>query len=271
MSHLGHLAVVVALLMTTALSTTAEAGYCGDDIDGVRVSCACGDIVSSDTLLLPGDPIVSGRCYGHGLTVRADRVAESITLNLGGLAIVGSGRGVGVKIEYGGTDGAVVLGGHPPRLGEVVGFGYGVTATTPNALARLDRVTAKGNVHGGFMLRQAGAIVQEIAAMKNGGDGVRIFGTGGRFLGLRADENERRGITVNASGAVVNGTANLNGTHGVVVPAPNSRLVGVEAHANRVDGIVAQNWSQVFSEISATGNGGADMRLPEGLTAEMVR
>ncbi len=255
------LATIVGALLLLTFSSDVHAKFCGDDIGGARVACACGDIVASHTILQPGDPVVDGRCEAHGLIVRADRTADSITLNLSGMAIVGSGRGIGIKIERGGSDGAVIVGGDPPRLGEVVGFGVGVTSMSSGALARLERVSAKGNAHAGFQVRQNGAVVQDLIAEKNGGDGIRIAGTGGRFLGLRADQNEDRGISVNSPGAIVNGSASYNGTHGVVVPSPRSRLESVEAHGNARTGVLARSKSQSLTGISSTNNGGTDVRV----------
>ena len=262
----GALAVFISIDISAA-----QAKFCGDDIGGVRIACACGDVVASDTVLLPGDPVVSGRCEVHGLIVRADRVAESIHVNLGGLAIVGSGHGIGIKIESGGTDGAVIVGGDPPRLGEVVGFGIGVTSAKPNALARLERVSAKGNVDGGFQLRQSGAVVQDLLAEKNGGHGIQVNGTGGRFLGLRANENHHRGISIAAPGAIVSGSGNFNGTHGVVVPSPKSRLESVEAHGNAEDGVVTRRRTQTLAGVQATGNGKANLRTPKRGPTEVLR
>jgi hypothetical protein len=261
----------LALLFCMFFNSSAEARFCGDDVAGVRVPCACGDVVASDTVLRPGDPIVSVRCPSHGLRVRADATADSITLNLGGLAIVGSGRGIGLKVEYGGNDGAVVVGGDPPRLGEVVGFGVGVTSSTARSLARLERVSAKGNAYGGVMLRQAGAIVQDIVADKNGGHGIHVVGSGGRFLGLHADENKYRGISINSPGAIVSGSGSFNGTHGVVVPGRQSRLEAVEAHGNRVDGIVTRRHSQSLGDVKASGNGKQDLRAPNAGSTGAIR
>ena len=94
-----------------ALTATAHARECGDFPDRDRVPCACGDTVVTDTVLSPGDPIVSGRCSFDGLRLRASALAETIKLDLAGLAIVGTGAGVGLQVDRGGSEGALVTGG----------------------------------------------------------------------------------------------------------------------------------------------------------------
>jgi hypothetical protein len=254
--------LLAALLVLVGTGVT-EAKFCGDDIGGARVACACGDVVASDTVLQVGDPVVSQRCELDGLIVRADPAAESITLNLNGLSLVGRLRGVGIKVTRGGSDGAVVVGGYAPRLGEVVGFAYGLTSMSPNALARLERVVAKANRNEGFMIRQAGAIVQEIAAEKNGAGGMRLLGSGGRFLGLRADENKNAGIAVNSPGAIVSGSANANGTNGIVAAAPRAALVDIATHGNRGSGVAVRRRSQTLENVDSSGNTRAQVRLPK--------
>ncbi len=264
---------VCSLLLAIAAATigVAEAKFCGDDIDGVRVACACGDVVASDTVLQVGDPVVSSRCDVHGLAVRAANTAESISLNLNGLSIVGKGRGFGLKIDRGGSSGAVIVGGYSPRLGEVVGFAYGVLVAKPNTLARLERIISKGNSYQGFLIRQAGAVIQDIVAERNGGNGIHILGSGGRFLGLRADENAYKGITINSPGAIVSGTADSNGRHGIAVPAPRSELVNVAAHGNDGDGIRTRWPSQKLRNIDSSGNADAQVRDLSATAKRMAR
>ena len=46
------------------------AADCGDDINGRRVACACGDVVVASVRLQPDDPILGAPCGGDGLVVR---------------------------------------------------------------------------------------------------------------------------------------------------------------------------------------------------------
>jgi hypothetical protein len=60
-------------LLVLSVAATAHRGFCGDDVDGVRVPCDCGDVIASDTTLQSDDPIGTRRCPMDGLTVRAER------------------------------------------------------------------------------------------------------------------------------------------------------------------------------------------------------
>ncbi len=95
----GHTTAAAIVVASFLLSGAAAAAPCGDDVKGVRVACHCGDTVVSDTRLRPEDPVVSGRCPLDGLAIRADALAESITLDLAGLSLVGTGAGIGLEVE----------------------------------------------------------------------------------------------------------------------------------------------------------------------------
>ncbi|MEE8311202.1 MAG: hypothetical protein V3R77_03020, partial [Candidatus Binatia bacterium] len=183
---------IATLFLAAAVIVTAQsvaAGVCGDDVGGVRVPCACGDVVVSSTRLQVGDPITAGRCELDGLILRAATTAESITLDLGGLAIVGSGVGHGLLIERGGSDGAVVIGGPAGKHAEIVGFSVGVNVPNPQALRRLERIHAKGNRYDGLRIRQAGAHLIDVTATDNGREGIKVLGSGGRLIGVHAEGN----------------------------------------------------------------------------------
>src|SRR5688572_18541302 len=109
---LARLVLVAGVLASIQPALAKE---CGDDLEGRRVACACRDTVVSDTVLRPGDPVVSGRCNQGGLVLRARSLAETIRLDLAGLSIVGSGVGDGISVVEGGSDGAVLVGGTSAR------------------------------------------------------------------------------------------------------------------------------------------------------------
>ncbi len=251
-AHLTSAAAAISLSLL--LPSLAAAGLCGDDIGGSRVPCRCGDVVASDTVLRPSDPVTQERCPGIGLLVRADALAETITLNLGGLSLVGQGRAVGILVQRGGSDGAVILGGDAPRLGEVVGFELGVVAPNQTVLRRVERLVAKGNRRDGFWLRQAGIVALDLAATRNGGSGMRISGRGGRFEGIHAGENHGRGIVLMAPGAVVSGEAHANRLHGIVSSGARASLVHVEAHGNGRDGVAIRRPVRARTSVQAFGN-----------------
>ncbi len=108
LARVGFVLFVVCLVSLLPARTFAK--ECGDDVSGHRVPCDCGDTVVSNTTLRPDDPIVSGRCRGDGLKIEADAMAETLILDLAGLTIVGGGAGVGIEVESGGSEGAVIIG-----------------------------------------------------------------------------------------------------------------------------------------------------------------
>jgi hypothetical protein len=228
----------VALLATFLLPTAAAAAECGDDVDGRRVACACGDTVVSDTKLLAGDPIASGRCREGGLVIRAAPLAETLVLDLGGLALVGSGVGDGIACEAGGSDGAVIVGGTTDKRGEIVGFGVGINVRRPASVRRIEAVDLKGQRHQGLLLRSAGTFVRDVRASRNGSDGVRVSGQGGRLVGIESYENAGAGVRLVSRFTVLEARAERNRTHGIVVRGSAGDLGGSVASDNRGYGIV---------------------------------
>lgn len=185
------------------LLTCADRGLatCGDDVDGARVPCECGDVVVSDTRLRPGDPVVSGRCLTDGLLVRARPGAESISLDLGGLSLLGSGRGTGIYVINGGKLGATVVGGDAGQRGEVAGFGTGFRARGQRSVRELRAVAFSGNARDGVVLRGASTNVVDVKAERNGGDGFRIGGRSPNLEGVEAQQNGGSGVRVTSPGA----------------------------------------------------------------------
>lgn len=222
----------------TLLASPSVAKPCGDDVGGRRVACACGDTVVSNTVLRSDDPIVRGRCPSGGLVVRADGSVETIELDFSGLSIVGSGIGDGVAIVAGGSDGAVIRGGTGGRRGEIVGFGTGINVRIATAARRIESFELEGQRHEGLLLRSAGTFVTGVRARRNGGDGIRVTGTGGRLLDVESVENYGAGVRVGSSYTVVRARVERNRQHGIVVRGAHADLDGSVASANRGYGIV---------------------------------
>ena len=172
---------------------TRAAAACGDDVDGKRVACSCGDVVVSDTRLQPSDPVVAERCASNGLLVRAKPDAASIVLDLGGLTILGTGQGTGIYVIDGGTDGAVIVGGNGGPA-EVAGFGTGFRARGQRSVRELRNVSFTANVRDGVVLRGAGAEVLGVSAERNGRDGLRVGGRGTRLDGVSSQQNGGDGV-----------------------------------------------------------------------------
>jgi hypothetical protein len=196
-------AAFVALSMLAATSGAALAARCGDDVDGSRVECACGDVVVSSVRLLPSDPVVTGRCAGDGLILRAPAGAPSLRVDLGGQTILGSGSGIGIRVLRGGEGGAVIVGGAEAETGVVSAFRTGLRASDLDAVGELRGVLFSGNARDGVDMRGLSATVSAVKAERNGRDGVRIGGRAARVEGIEASENGRFGVHVTARDAKV--------------------------------------------------------------------
>jgi len=221
-----------SLVLLASSPGAAIAKNCGDDVDGSRIPCACGDIVVSDTRLISTDPVVNGRCPIDGLVVRAPAPAESITLDLDGLSIVGSGAGAGIRVARGGSDGAAVIGERADRRGQVVGFRTGVHARSARSLRLLQGLELRGNRNDGLDLSSAGTIVRNVVAERNGRDGITFVGRGGRLVDVIATHNRGMGIRLHARDVVVHATVTSNGSHGLLVSGARNDVDRVRADAN---------------------------------------
>jgi hypothetical protein len=233
---------------------TAVSADCGDDVGGHRVACSCGDSVVSDTRLLPSDPVVGQRCPLDGLILAASSAAEEIRLDLGGLAIVGAGAGTGLRVRYGGCDGAVIRGGSDDNHGQIVGFGTGLSAHDPDAVRRIENLEVIGNRRDGIALRTAGALLFDVAANDNGGNGLRVSGEGGRMVRVEASGNRAAGMRLYTRGLIVEGKAANNRRHGVLSHGVHNDLRHVTAVNNGGHGVVAAGFQNQTDGIVAQGN-----------------
>jgi hypothetical protein len=188
----------IAASMLAASSGPALAAQCGDDVGGARVACACGDVVVSSVRLLPSDPVVTSRCSGDGLIVRAPAGAPSLFLDLGGQTLLGSGRGTGIRIVRGGDGGAIIIGGAEAQTGVVSAFRTGLRASDLDAVSELRSVLFSGNARDGVDMRALSATVSDVAAERNGRDGVRLGGRTPRIEDVDARANGRFGVHVTA-------------------------------------------------------------------------
>ncbi len=205
-------AAVVGMLSVLLLAAGSAHAVCGDDMDGVRRPCACGDVVVADTRLMPDDPVVVERCPADGLFLRAPAGAASIRLDLAGLSIVGAEAGTGIHVIDGGSDGAVITGGSDGQRGAVVGFTTGITGAA-RAIAQVSNVIVAGNSSDGIALRAAQTRLSGIHATRNGRDGLRVSGHGAEFEDVESFENGGYGARVrDASGrGTVSARANRRG------------------------------------------------------------
>ena len=201
--HHGLLALTLAVLSVTS----AHAIVCGDDVEGVRVACECGDIVVSDTRLRIDDPIVMRRCETDGLLIRAASDAESISLDLAGLSIQGSGAGTGIRVLRGGRLGAQIIGDSDGAVGQVVGFYTGISARGRNTLSSLGNVQIESSTRTGVAVDTDSAVLSNVTTLGNGGDGARLGGRGMDASSIEAHLNGGTGVAVSGRDQRVQGRA----------------------------------------------------------------
>jgi hypothetical protein len=254
--------LVLALLLGAtfvAAPTRVSAKECGDDVAGERVACACGDSVVTSTRLRADDPIFKGRCRRDGLIVRGAATAETIVLDLNGLSLIGTGGGVGVDVQRGGSDGAAIIGGPAGDRGEIVGFGVGLQALTPSAIRRVERLEIEGNRREGILIRTAGTMVVDVRLLRNGGDGARVSGQGGRWLDVDATENSGAGIRMATRDVMLRARATANGRNGIISGGIRNDLRGSSAQDNTGYGVLLGGNRHVIDDLVATGNSLGDV------------
>lgn len=200
-----------ALGAVLLMPCTALALLCGDDVDGVRVACSCGDVVVSDTRLVATDPVVVDRCDRDGLFVRARPGAGTLTLDLGGQSIVGGGSGTGIRVLSGGSDGAVITGGADGSMGQVIGFHTGIKARGKRVLKSLSGVRVESNVRDGVVVDGEGAEIRDVYTAGNGGDGLRVGGRSSVARAVVSEDNAGYGVRVRGKETHVEAQASGNG------------------------------------------------------------
>jgi hypothetical protein len=203
------LTVAVAAL-TLSGAATAYGALCGDDVDGARVACRCGDVVVSDTTLQATDPVVLERCVGDGLIVRAARTADAIYLNLNGLSLLGSGSGTGIRVSSGGANGAVIDGGGQTARAVIAGFSTGLRASGRRSVAEIRGVELNANRRDGLASWVHEARLIDVVANDNGRDGVHVGGRQSTLDGVRANKNGRYGLRVTQDTAALRGNGKGN-------------------------------------------------------------
>jgi hypothetical protein len=251
------LAVVVVTMAGT--SASAQAGLCGDDLQGGRVACACGDIVSSDTQLRAGDPVVSERCSTDGLFLRAPRGASSILLDLNGLSIVGRGIGSGIRVIDGGTNGATILGSSDGRRGQIVAFRNGLHALGKTDLAVMRDVDVLANASDGVVVSSSGAELSGIRAADNGRDGLRLRGHGSRYTDIEAEGNLGNGVRIGGSGAELSGRAAGNGENGIQISGEAHNIHSTASTDNAGKGVFATGRNHRMADLDLRDNAAGDL------------
>jgi len=256
--RLARGASACALLIATAHEAGAAA--CGDNIDGKRVACACGDTVLSDTVLWPTDPVVTEACSDDGLTLLAASDADSLTLNLGGQSIAGRGHGTGIRVARGGRFGAVIVGGDEgDARAEIARFGTGIRASGRDDLREVRSLDVHDNTADGLRIHSSGVSLEDVRSEGNGRDGVSLSGHGNEVSGVTARDNARDGLKVRGSAATVSANTTDNGRNGTVIGGRGNRVEKIRTQDNGAAGLAATGTGHEIGGMQASGNDGGDV------------
>jgi hypothetical protein len=209
--HTQTFFLLLSFFTAAALSASPALAECGDDINGERVACRCGDVVVSDTTLMATDPVASQACISDGLLLRARKGAKSIRLDLNGLTLQGSGVGAGVRVVDGGSNGAVITGSNKGGGATITGFRVGVSARGRRLLASLEHVVAADNATNGIVVDALNAHLDHVVAIHNGRDGLQLGGRGSTATNVRTMKNGGHGVRLRGAGNTASGISTKNG------------------------------------------------------------
>ncbi len=250
----------VLLLGVLLLAGVAPAGaaLCGDDVGGVDVPCACGDVVVSSTVLAADDPVTRTPCSHDGLLVRAAEGVGGLRLDLAGHTLRGNGAGVGLRVLSGGPGGTRIV----SSGGEAIldGFDDGIVARGPDTLALLQDVTVRNSRRDGLRLTGREFVVRRVTATHSGRDGFALAGRGFEVNATHASDNGRYGYFVMGDSGLIgsDGSGNVaerSGRAGFNLMGAGHTLADCVARAGMRDGVVLHAERLEVRGCVAAGNG----------------
>jgi hypothetical protein len=239
-------------------ASPAAAKLCGDDVAGVDVPCACGDIVVS-SLVLTSDPVATGTCNADGLVVRAAEATTGVTIDLAGKTLRGSKTGTGIWVIDGGPGGAKVISSGGRAMLE--GFRDGLVARGERGVSLLENVDVRYSHRDGVRIQGTDFEVREVEVNDAGRDGFLLDGRNYRCHATKALRSKRFGYFIDGQNAVVGfatgGNAALDGGNdGFHLMGSGHRLNGCEAARNRKDGVSVRGAGIQLNACRANDNGG---------------
>jgi hypothetical protein len=242
---------VFGLAVFVAFSTAAAwADVCGDTSGpgGTDVPCACGHTVTTDTVLNATDPVTTSVCTCDGLIVRS-----SVTLDLGGHTIAGSGICDGINIGGGSAGINVVVGG-----GEVARFGMGVVLRGEPGPNRVHDLRVLENSEGGILLGPE-AIVEDCVVSRNGGTGIDVdTGNdppgGGVVRRCRVEDNQGDGILGGFRGVAIQSNVVRRNAGRAIAVCCSGNTVSLNRVEDNEQGIVVFGASPEHGPTSVTRN-----------------
>jgi hypothetical protein len=248
------------LAIFAAHASPARAGACGDNVDGDRVPCRCGDNVVSDTVLWATDPVTAEPCSGTALTILVPKGADGITLNLGGQSLLGNGRGVGIDVAKGGRLGSVIVGGDADDTrAQITHFTTGIRATGRNVLREVRGLDVRANTADGLKIRASGVVIADVKSEDNGRDGVSVSGHGVEVTDVTSRGNQRDGLQVRGTGAKINAETTSNNGNGTVVGGRGNTMETIRSSGNGGAGVVATGGDQKLQRMEGSLNGKGDV------------
>ncbi len=192
--------VTPLLLAAVMLPRAAAAKFCGDNVGGQDVPCACGDTVVSN-LVLGDDPVRDAACPSDALIVRAEKAQAGLTIDLRGATLRGSGKGAGVWVVNGGSGGARVIstGGRAT----ITGFMDGIIGHGVDTVKLIDGMTVVGSIRDGMRVEAGGYEIRNSEVRNAGRDGYAVEGNGFQLSGTRAINSARYGYFIMGKEAVL--------------------------------------------------------------------
>ncbi len=187
--------IASTMLLLAIAGTPASAKLCGDDVQGQRVPCACGDVVVAD-VVLGDDPVVREACPGDGLLVQAEPHGAALTIDLHGKTLRGTGHGAGIWVLRGGAGGTRIVssGGRA----SIEGFRDGVLAHGADSLGLLSTIAVVRSGRDGVNVDAPGYEIRDVEARESGRDGFALGGTWFGIHATRAVNSRRFGYSVAA-------------------------------------------------------------------------
>ncbi len=249
---------LVSVVLGFVLGGPAAAKFCGDDVSGRDIACACGDVLVSD-LTLGDDPITRQTCPHDGLVVRVDEDGGAIEIDLAGRTLRGAGAGVGLRVLSGGPGGARIVSRNGPATLE--GFDDGIAGRGTDAVALVQDVVIRGSRRDGLRLTGRQYVLRRITVEGAGRDGFALGGAGFEVTDTRALDCRRYGYFVMGDSGVIGGdgagnSAERSGTAGFNFMGAGHTLAACRANGGRKDGVALHATDMDVRGCEARDNGG---------------
>lgn len=255
MKRRALLPFVIGMALSTAAPAAAK--FCGDDVDGQDVDCACGDVVVS-SVVLAADPVVAEQCDADGLVVRSTHPGVPITVDLNGKTLRGGKKGTAIWIVDGGEGGARIV--SSAGRAAIVGFRDGVVARGPRGISLVENLDVSNSDRDGVRLEGADYEVRSVDVSGAGRDGISLDGRGYRCNATRSLRSGRFGYFIDGSNAVIGkpqagNVAENGGNDGFHLMGSALRLNVCTATGNKKDGVSVRGGALEITACSASHNG----------------